>query len=145
MAGVANPCGPHHFASSAGLVRALKIRSRGARRTHCSSSTKPPPCALMTRPSHRARPGTLPETAGSADHAYAATVRVALHRALRELSPRQRAVIVLRYFEDRTEVETAEPRGLAVGTVKTLAQRALHRLRAAAELSDPMTMDGADR
>ena len=54
-------------------------------------------------------------------------------------------MIVLRYFEDRTEVETAALLGLAVGTVKTLAARGLHRLRtAAAELGDLAT-DGAER
>jgi RNA polymerase sigma-70 factor (sigma-E family) len=90
-------------------------------------------------------PGTLPETLGSGDPAHAATVRVALERALRQLSPRQRAVIVLRYFEDHTEVETAELLGLAVGTVKTLGHRALERLRSgAAELRDLAT-NGAQR
>ncbi len=91
-------------------------------------------------------PGTLPEASDAGDHAHATTVRVALHEALRRLSPRQRAVIVLRYFEDHTEVETAHLLGLAVGTVKTLGQRALSRLRAAAtELRDLIAVDGADR
>jgi RNA polymerase sigma-70 factor (sigma-E family) len=90
-------------------------------------------------------PGLLPEAAGPGDHAQATTTRLVLYRVLLELSPRQRAVIVLRYFEDRTEVETAELLGLAVGTVKTLALRGLTRLRtAAAELRDLAT-DGADR
>lgn len=91
-------------------------------------------------------PGAIPEAGGSADHAEDAAVRVALRRALRELSPRQRAVIVLRYFEDRTEVETAEILGLALGTVKTLAHRGLGKLRTAAgELRGLMVTDGADR
>lgn len=91
-------------------------------------------------------PGTLPDAATSSDHAHATTVRVALHRALLELSPRQRAVIVLRYYEDRTEAETAEVLGIAVGTVKTLGLRALQRLRTAGpELSGLMATDGADR
>lgn len=90
--------------------------------------------------------GAVPEAPGPGDHADATATRVVLHRALRELSPRQRAVIVLRYFEDHTEVETAALLGLAVGTVKTLAHRALVRLRAAAaELQDLMVTDGADR
>jgi RNA polymerase sigma-70 factor (sigma-E family) len=49
--------------------------------------------------------------------------------ALRRLSPRQRSVVVLRYFADLTETETADQLGCTVGTVKTLASRALHRLR----------------
>jgi RNA polymerase sigma-70 factor (sigma-E family) len=58
------------------------------------------------------------------------TDRIALQRALTELSPRQRAVVVLRYFEDRTESQTAELLGISVGTVKSHARDALARLRA---------------
>ncbi len=54
---------------------------------------------------------------------------VALERALAGLAPRQRAVIVLRYYEDLTERETAELLGIAVGTVKSQAREALARLR----------------
>ena len=50
-------------------------------------------------------------------------------RALLALSPKQRAVIVLRYFEDRTEVEAAQLLGISVSTVKTQCARALDRLR----------------
>ena len=45
------------------------------------------------------------------------------------LPPRQRAVIVLRYYEELTEVETAELLGISVGTVKSQAHRALAALR----------------
>lgn len=51
--------------------------------------------------------------------------------ALAGLAPRQRAVVVLRYYEDLTERETAELLGVAVGTVKSQARDALARLRAA--------------
>jgi RNA polymerase sigma-70 factor (sigma-E family) len=54
---------------------------------------------------------------------------VALRRALGELAPRQRAVIVLRYFDDLTEPATAEVLGIAVGTVKSHARDGLARLR----------------
>ena len=49
--------------------------------------------------------------------------------ALRELPPRMRAVVVLRFFEDRSEAQTAELMGCSVGTVKTQASRAMTRLR----------------
>lgn len=55
--------------------------------------------------------------------------RLALHDALARLAPRQRAVIVLRYYEDLTERETAAILGIAVGTVKSQARDALSRLR----------------
>jgi RNA polymerase sigma-70 factor (sigma-E family) len=63
------------------------------------------------------------------DPAEAAVRRVALQRALLALSPKQRAVIVLRYFEDHTEVEAAQMLGVSVSTVKTQCARALDRLR----------------
>ena len=64
------------------------------------------------------------------DVAEAAAQRIVLRRALQALSPKQRAVIVLRYFEDHTEVEAAHLLGVSVSTVKTQSARALERLRA---------------
>ena len=55
--------------------------------------------------------------------------RIALLEDLRRLSPRQRAVLVLRYFDDLTEADTAAALGISVGTVKTHARDALSRLR----------------
>ena len=52
-----------------------------------------------------------------------------LREALRGLAPRQRAVIVLRYYEDLTERQTAEALGISVGTVKSQARDGLARLR----------------
>ena len=57
------------------------------------------------------------------------TDRVALLEDLRRLSPRQRAVLVLRYFDDLTEADTAAALGISVGTVKSHARDALARLR----------------
>jgi RNA polymerase sigma-70 factor (sigma-E family) len=55
--------------------------------------------------------------------------RLALRAALLLLSERQRAVIVLRYFDDLTESATAKVLGLTLGAVKTHARRGLERLR----------------
>lgn len=49
--------------------------------------------------------------------------------ALGHLPPRQRAVLVLRYFEDLTEAETAAVLGCTVGTVKSQHAKAMRRLR----------------
>jgi RNA polymerase sigma-70 factor (sigma-E family) len=52
-----------------------------------------------------------------------------VERYLRALPARQRAVVVLRYFDDRTEAEIAQLLGCAPGTVKSHASRALAALR----------------
>jgi len=58
-----------------------------------------------------------------------------LIRLLRQLPPRQRAVIVLRYWEQRSEAEVAELLGCTEGTVKSAASRGLHKLRELVETS----------
>ena len=58
--------------------------------------------------------------------------RMALDQALAALTPRQRAVVVLRYFDDLPEREAAEVLGVSVGTVKSQTSLALRRLREAA-------------
>ncbi len=57
-------------------------------------------------------------------------------RALRRLPPEQRAVLVLRYWEQRSEAEIAEPVALLDGTVKSRAARAIAALRASGLLTD---------
>lgn len=56
-------------------------------------------------------------------------VRDQLMTGLMSLPPRQRAVLVLRYFEDLSEAETANVLDCSVGTVKSQASRGLERLR----------------
>jgi RNA polymerase sigma-70 factor (sigma-E family) len=56
-----------------------------------------------------------------------------LMQALGELPPRQRVVLVLRYFEDLSEAEVAQAMRCSVGTVKSTTSRALERLRGVVE------------
>ena len=63
------------------------------------------------------RPGSAPDTGTD------------LRRALAGLPKRQRAVIVLRYFEDLTEADTARALDVSVGTVKSQTAKALAKLR----------------
>jgi RNA polymerase sigma-70 factor (sigma-E family) len=65
--------------------------------------------------------------------------RVVLQEALARLTPKQRAVLVLRYFEDLTEVQTAAVLGCSPGTVKSQTRHALERLRVLAPdlVADP--------
>jgi RNA polymerase sigma-70 factor (sigma-E family) len=64
-----------------------------------------------------------------ADHARGSELRDAMERLLRRLPARQRAAVVLRYYEDLTEAEVAETLGVSVGTVKSTVSRAMARLR----------------
>jgi len=74
--------------------------------------------------------------AGAVDATRQYDDRSALIAALQRLGPRQRAVIVLRYWMDLTEAEIAAALGCSVGTVKSQAARALATLRQSAELVD---------
>ena len=92
---------------------------------------------LTARPPDPVAPSVEPEVA------------IVLRQALRRLTPRQRAVLVLRFYEDRTEVETAALMGCRVGTVKSQTRHALDRLRRIApELADlsatPVAVGGGD-
>lgn len=66
----------------------------------------------------------------SAGHAETVEQRTALLAALADLTVRQRAVMVLRYWEDLTEQEIAGVLHCSIGTVKTHARRGLAALRA---------------
>ena len=79
---------------------------------------------------------TAPPENDSPDIAADLVLRDALKTALRELTRRQRAVLVLRYFDDLTESETAAALGITIGTVKSTASRSLERLRGVARLHD---------
>src|SRR6266516_3834204 len=71
----------------------------------------------------------VPDRPMAGDMASEAAVRLVVRDALRRLTRRQRAVLVLRVFDDLSEAQVAQVLGCAVGTVKSTTARALARLR----------------
>jgi len=71
----------------------------------------------------------MPDSPGRGDLATETSVRLAVRDALADLTERQRAVLVLRVFDDMTEAAVAQALGCAIGTVKSTTAQALARLR----------------
>ncbi|MEU4425112.1 SigE family RNA polymerase sigma factor [Actinoplanes sp. NPDC024001] len=71
----------------------------------------------------------VPERAHTGRHDHDVAERLAVQQALLALPARQRAVLVMRYLEDRSVEETAEALGCRPGTVASQASRALAKLR----------------
>jgi RNA polymerase sigma-70 factor (sigma-E family) len=72
---------------------------------------------------------SLPEQGYDDSGLLAADGDAGLWRAVAELPPRQRVVLVLRYFEQRTDSEIADRLGISRATVRSQASRALEKLR----------------
>ena len=77
---------------------------------------------------HERTTGSMPDP-GTPGHDDGVTRAAWLWTALQQRPARQRAAIVLRYYEDLTEAQTAEAMGCAVGTVKSQVSAALSKLR----------------
>ncbi|MGA5520724.1 SigE family RNA polymerase sigma factor [Streptomyces pseudogriseolus] len=71
----------------------------------------------------------LPETAGDTDAMRGTELRAVLWQALARLPELQRTMLVLRYYEGRTDPEIADILNISVGTVKSSIWRSLRRLR----------------
>lgn len=83
----------------------------------------------------------LPDSPRAADESGRTDVRRDVLAALAALPRGQRAVLVLRCFDDLTEQQTAAALGISVGTVKSQASRALATLRSSPALTDRLTGD----
>lgn len=90
------------------------------------------------RPSRELVSDALPDLATS-DLVGPADVRESVRTALAALAPRERAVVVLRYYADLSEADTAQLLGLATGSVKRYAADALAKLRTAPSLAGLLT------
>lgn len=77
------------------------------------------------------------------DHMVRIDNRLLVLAALAELAPRQRAAVVLRYYDELSVEETAEVLGVSTGTVKSQTARGLDALRVrlvAAGVTEPLTV-----
>ena len=145
--------GDHHLAED--LVQdALARTHRAARRLrddgHFEAYTRTAMYHLQVSRWRRRRvaeslPGEMADRADPGDDgAGQVDLRLAVQHALAQLTRWQRAVLVLRYFEDRSEAETAQLLSCSVGTVKSQTSKALARLRRQApELIESPMMNGA--
>jgi len=78
---------------------------------------------------------SLPDPGGTRSDYDDADLRESVRRALGQLPRGQRAVVVLRHFEDLTEAQTAAALGITIGTVKSQHSRAMATLRASPALA----------
>lgn len=126
--------GDHHLAEDL-TATALLAAARQWSKIHTDPDPYVRRCLVNARISawrkHKGREVPLGETKRSSgsDHAAHTESKVALRAALATLTGKQRAVLVLRYYEDLTEAQTADALGVSVGTVKSTARQALARLR----------------
>lgn len=79
---------------------------------------------------------SVPDSHAPGDLASEVAARIAVRNALASLTARQRAVVVLRVFDDLPEAQVAQVLGCAVGTVKSTLSQALARLRKEPVLAD---------
>ena len=143
-------CGDHHLAEDLTQTTYAKVFAKWSKVRRADSPTAYARTILLnTFLSHRRlrrsseRPVDEMPDRGHDDHDP--TVRIDLLRALGTLSAGDRAVLVLRYWEDRSVEETAGMLGLSAGAVRTRSSRALARLRERIEPSlMPTTQTGKE-
>ncbi len=114
--------------SPEGYVRAAVANtaaSRRRRKTHPETSLD----SLLSPP---AAPG---------DHAESQALRAGLWAALRDLPPRQRTIVVLRLWEDKSVEETSQLLGISSGAVKSQLSKAIAQLRKHPEIRGLLTVE----
>jgi RNA polymerase sigma-70 factor (sigma-E family) len=89
----------------------------------------------------RSRSQVIPEPQPVPDSSETTAVRLTLRAALARLTARQRAVLVLRFYQDLTEVQAAAVLGCSANTVKTQCRLALPRIKE----SSPELAEAFDR
>ena len=113
-----------------GYVRRILVNEhnslwrRAWKRTEVSTGEVPDHLAVQDRPDHGER--------------------AALWAFVQTLPRRQRAVVVLRYYEDLSEAEVADVLGVSVGTVKSQSSRALAALRERVHTQPTLARDGEE-
>jgi RNA polymerase sigma factor (sigma-70 family) len=85
----------------------------------------------------------VPDVAHPSDVSTGVAGRDEMGRALARLTARQRATVVLRFYEDLSEADVAAALGCSVGTVKSTTARALEILRGA--FAEPAAVEGGAR
>jgi RNA polymerase sigma-70 factor (sigma-E family) len=107
-----------------------RIRDTGALDAYVRRAIVNETTSWWRRAARRERPvADLPDQPAPGDPGEQTADRSELVPALRALPPGQRAVMVLRYFEDLSEEQTAAALGVSVGTVKSQHARGLATLR----------------
>lgn len=127
--------GDYHLAEDvlqSALAKVYVVWTRVARMENPRSYTRTvvtnEALAWWRRRSSSEQPIAFWPEAAAAGHEEAVTQAHVVWQALQRLPPRQRAVIVLRYYEDLSEAEIASTLGISTGSVKTHAHHARRAL-----------------
>jgi RNA polymerase sigma-70 factor (sigma-E family) len=106
-----------------------RLRDAGKAEAYTRKTIVTTAISWRRRRSFHERPTDLLPRTAVPDPGEAVTTHASLVAQLRTLPPRQRAAIVLRYYEDLSEAQTAEVMGCSVGAVKSQVSTGLSRLR----------------
>ena len=107
-----------------------RLRSRSAAEVYARRTIVTTAISWRRRRSFHEPPvETVPDSVSDLDEDDWFTTHDVLWQHVRRLPPRQRAALVLRYYEDLSEAETADLMGCSTGTVKSQLSAALSKLR----------------